>query len=924
MPPKQRNRITTKFYQQDIVQRIAPQNAFGIVLRCWHDAEDVPPPAALSDPLMRQLQPGEVGVSFLTDRGEREILPEAELRLVDRTIPPGDFCKRTVDDVRSAVVTNVQVKGRIEHVISGDSLGWRTLEDLDSRTGAEIGDYVVYDDWVGQVIELYDESLIELSSGQLVRLPELSSRLSVGEKGTDILPPPSGAMYNLFGFLLGPTRNGNVDTVLAVQHTVYAVAWLAVSQLLDPAEAEKKARPQRFWYGEDIAKLTLVRGHSDREMRVGDRVRLKDNAGAPFTTHGQDDQANDAVKVQTFMVAETQTTLDVLWQDGVQETLRATEVIPYLNPDEYDCWPGDHVIWKCEDTKRPGIVQSVNATERTATILLADTGVVEIVSVLELDPHGTSDSAAVIPQSASEGLGVRRGDFVFVHRSGSTNGFAKPSVPRIGELEAWVREGPVINGHLVGWRKEMADIGANLAARRISEDATGAQIGHPIPGSGTVLWLGEVTGLNLDGTVVVTHPDSTVKVYPLERLTKLYDGIEQLEDDLWGDDTLESHEMYDDSEEVWAMDEDGTWRPDINGNEWEEFEDDADVDGMEVDLDVESSGWADESMADDPSETLVASLSSTIPLETSELQNGYPPIEQALKTNNPAKTVDDGRGANSELPWKRFDMLASAPEDHAFFSSPPAQPSKSFLGRLTREYRVLSDSLPESIIVRAYEDRTDLLRSLILGPANTPYEDAPFMIDWRLDSDFPHSPPIAHFHSWTNGNGRVNPNLYEEGKVCLSILGTWAGDRDESWSAARSSLLQAFVSIQGLVLVKEPWFCEPAYDKLRGTEEGTVNSRLYNEKAYVLSRAFVRRALEVPLGGLEDEIKWLYYENHRLRKVLQDARALIEKSRAPSELTEDQDLAVPRLTAGGIITLERTLNKLQLLLVSTHTQSTLP
>lgn len=115
------------------------------------------------------------------------------------------------------------------------------------------------------------------------------------------------------------------------------------------------------------------------------------------------------------------------------------------------------------------------------------------------------------------------------------------------------------------------------------------------------------------------------------------------------------------------------------------------------------------------------------------------------------------------------------------------------------------------------------------------------MIDWMLDSNFPNSPPIAHFLSWTNGNGRgetvlpltlympisdrllVNPNLYEEGKVCLSILGTWVGDQSESWSAARSSLLQAFVSIQGLVLVKEPWFCEPAYDKLRGTQEGIVN-----------------------------------------------------------------------------------------------------
>lgn len=190
-------------------------------------------------------------------------------------------------------------------------------------------------------------------------------------------------------------------------------------------------------------------------------------------------------------------------------------------------------------------------------------------------------------------------------------------------------------------------------------------------------------------------------------------------------------------------------------------------------------------------------------------------------------------------------------------------------------------------------------------------------------------------------------NLYEEGKVCLSILGTWAGDRSESWSPSRSSLLQALVSIQGLVLVKEPyvpnlvvclyltrgfrggggyksWFCEPAYDKLRGTEEGIINSRLYNEKAYVLSRGFVRRALEIPLGSLESEINWLYHKHDRLGKVLGDARALVEKSRgeepqgaspgtASSDGDRDREPAVPRLTTGGIITLERTLAKLEAL-----------
>jgi len=73
--------------------------------------------------------------------------------------------------------------------------------------------------------------------------------------------------------------------------------------------------------------------------------------------------------------------------------------------------------------------------------------------------------------------------------------------------------------------------------------------------------------------------------------------------------------------------------------------------------------------------------------------------------------------------------------------------------------------------------------------------------------------------------------------------------------------------------------------------------------------------LEIPLGGLEAEIKWLYYTEGRLAKVLHDSRALIQKSQSESEITEaDQNLAVPRLTTGGIIMLERTLSKLQTIL----------
>jgi len=44
---------------------------------------------------------------------------------------------------------------------------------------------------------------------------------------------------------------------------------------------------------------------------------------------------------------------------------------------------------------------------------------------------------------------------------------------------------------------------------------------------------------------------------------------------------------------------------------------------------------------------------------------------------------------------------------------------------------------------------------------------------------------------------------------------------------------------------------------------------------------------------------------------VQDAQKLIQKSRDGLEISlEDQDIAVPRLTAGGIIALERTLKRL--------------
>lgn len=905
--PTSNKSTPTKFYQEDIVRRNDSPNVLGVVLRCWYDAEDLPIAGPIMDPLMRPLKRGEVGVSFFPS-GVREIVSEADYTLVDRTFQTGDYCKRSIDDVCSGVVVGTRVQAKLVHAITGEPVqDWKDVKDLRHSTSINGGDYVVYDDWVGQVIELFDE-LVVSASGVMVRIPEISTRLTVGDKGIDILPSPLGHHPVHSGCRGVPMPTPN-DTIVDVKHTVLAICWLAVNQSLDPEDARSKRRPERFWYGEQLSKLTVIRCKSG-DIRVGDKVILENGQSVPTIVYDAGGATNDKIVIRTLCVQETRTVATVLWQDGVRETLSSTELIPYLNIDEYDCWPGDHVLWKSEDKARVAVVQSVNSADRVALIRCLDAGTLETVSVLELDPNGAGELGGNILHNY--GLGVRRGDAVFIHREGTTNGFDSPKVPRIGEIEEWVREHPVReDGELGGWRRTMADLGTRLATELWIYRTQLHDVKLPKEDK-SLVWFGEVTELRLDGSVEVTHPNEEVSVLPLERLTRLYDSLEQIEDDGWDDEISTHHSHGDYPDGVWLQDDDGIWRYDKGDDEWEEMDEETGTD-MEIDI-----PWAE----DEPSTTVDDLIDSLPRSVTPDIADSISPLPVSPSTTTPEASQEIDIGSDEEaLPWKLFDVLPCAPPDHAFYATPCNQPSKAFLARVTKEYRALSNSLPESILVRAYEDRTDLLRSLIIGPENTPYENAPFVIDWMLDSNFPQSPPIAYFHSWTNGNGRINPNLYEEGKVCLSILGTWSGDRTETWSPARSSLLQAFVSIQGLVLVKEPWFCEPAYEKLRGTEEGMVNSRLYNEKAYVLSRGFVRRALEMPPGGLQAELTWLYHTKGKLAKALQDSRQLIEKSKqahssSVSTLGDCQDVAVPRLTAGGIITLERTLARLQTLLDS--------
>lgn len=91
---------------------------------------------------------------------------------------------------------------------------------------------------------------------------------------------------------------------------------------------------------------------------------------------------------------------------------------------------------------------------------------------------------------------------------------------------------------------------------------------------------------------------------------------------------------------------------------------------------------------------------------------------------------------------------------------------------------------------------------------------------------------MVYYHS---SGLRVNPNLYESGKVCLSLLNTWTGSGNELWNPKSSTILQVLLSLQALVLNEKPYFNEAGYDAQIGKADGEKNSASYNENAFLVT-----------------------------------------------------------------------------------------
>ncbi|EKM59917.1 uncharacterized protein PHACADRAFT_250718 [Phanerochaete carnosa HHB-10118-sp] len=172
---------------------------------------------------------------------------------------------------------------------------------------------------------------------------------------------------------------------------------------------------------------------------------------------------------------------------------------------------------------------------------------------------------------------------------------------------------------------------------------------------------------------------------------------------------------------------------------------------------------------------------------------------------------------------------------------------------IAKELAVLTTNLPvawnSSIFLRVDETRVDVIKAVITGPEGTPYYNGCYFFDIFLGPSYNQSPPSVKYMTTNGGKYRFNPNLYADGKVCLSLLGTWSGP---GWVSGRSTLLQVLISIQSMILCDEPYLNEPAWANCAGTPQSKAYS--VNIRRMVVRTAMLNN-LKNPPEPFEDVIR---------------------------------------------------------------------
>jgi ubiquitin-protein ligase len=146
-----------------------------------------------------------------------------------------------------------------------------------------------------------------------------------------------------------------------------------------------------------------------------------------------------------------------------------------------------------------------------------------------------------------------------------------------------------------------------------------------------------------------------------------------------------------------------------------------------------------------------------------------------------------------------------------------------------------------------YVDESDIMNVTvaIAGPSDSVYEHGVYFYQFTFGSTYPYEPPKGKFLNWQNTNTRMHPNMYIDGKLCLSILGTWAGP---SWTSIMT-LKSIILNIQAL-LDDNPLKNEPGLEKDIATAKHEKYAKIIR---YYNARDFINGTIKALIGKAYSE-----------------------------------------------------------------------
>jgi len=257
----------------------------------------------------------------------------------------------------------------------------------------------------------------------------------------------------------------------------------------------------------------------------------------------------------------------------------------------------------------------------------------------------------------------------------------------------------------------------------------------------------------------------------------------------------------------------------------------------------------------------------------------------------PSNIKDSYNQIISQQQFGEYNLINS----HLYYKNKTNSINKKSMLRIISETSSLRKNLPNSwdssVILRVSKTNVNLISFVITGPKDTPYHNGIFEFHAYFPDGYPTKVPEVLIATTNGGTFRFNPNLYANGKVCLSLLGTWSGDVGESWNPELSTFLQVIISIQALILVEQPYFNEPGYENTMNTNDGKIKSIKYNENIRVGTIKYAMTSiLKNKIPSYET-----FIENHfKLKKdeIISTVNMWIQESKY---LTDDMKIAADEL-----------------------------